>query len=371
MGTTYFQIYKKNAKLVLCDMISSNQKINKYVRAISKSSLTIYDPIEIGDSELWIPSDQLENILNASLVGVSLSGLPLRTRSKVVKQKVCLSLGYPIPESFQKTQPRFTGQCFDTYIQKSNNLQVWNEELSPSRRYVIIKVSDDDIIEIVRVVNGDTLAVLDTTGTLTQKYQARLSIGENVSELISLEDTDRIKDIVSVKTNLSDPTDYPNASALLPVEIIYNKLKTLIGKSFPNLGFDQERNRGGLLHKMVCEALGYKTYKDNGQFPDIPNQLLEVKLQTSQTIDLGLVTPDSKDALDTPKINNKQIRHCDVRYAIFYAIINDDQIKITNLFISTGKDFFSRFPRFEGKILNKKLQIPLPMSFFNYKPKAK
>ena len=345
--------------------------VDKYIQSIKASGLTIYDPIEIGDPTLWIPSEDLEIILNVGLKNLSLAGLPLRTRSKVIKKSVCTALGYPIPNSFKKTQPRFPGQCFDTYVQKSNNLQVWNEELTPTRRYVLIKVDEKDRVEIVRVVTGDTLAILDTTGTLTQKYQARLTVGREKTELISSEDTDRVQSILAKSTaKLNDPTDYATSENLIPIGVIYAKLQTLIGKSFADSGFDQERNRGGLLHQMVCLALGYKVYKDNGQFPDIPNQLLEVKLQTSPTIDLGLVTPDSKDALDTPKIDGKQIRHCDVRYAIFYADLKNGKITLTNLFLSTGKDFFGRFPRFEGKVLNKKLQIPLPKNFFNYKPKA-
>ena len=344
--------------------------VSRYTQSLKASGLTIYDPIEIGDPTLWIPSDILSVILNKALKGVSLAGLPLRTRSKVVKEKICSALGYPIPSTFKKTQPRFLGQCFDTYIQKSNNLQVWNEELSSTRRYVVIKVTENDIIEAVRVVNGDTLAILDTTGTLTQKYQARLTVGKEVSELISKADTDRINGLLSGVNKLTDPTDFPTAVSLLPIGIIYKKLQSLIGKSFPDAGSDQERNRGGLLHKMICQSLGYKAQKDNGQFPDIPNQLLEVKLQTSPTIDLGLVTPDSKEILDMPKIDGRQIRHCDVRYAIFSAVIQDGKVTLTNFFLATGSDFFSRFPRFEGKVLNKKLQIPLPKDFFNYKPKA-
>lgn len=342
----------------------------KYIQAITKSGLSIYDIIETGDTDLWIPSQVLEDILDESLKGVSLEGLPLRTRSKVVKEKVCAALGYPVPQTFKKTQPRFPGQCFDTYIQKSNNLQVWNEELSPVRRYVIIKVTENDMIEAVRVVNGDTLAILDTTGTLTQKYQARLTVGKEVAELISKADTDRINGLLSKVNKLTDPTNFPTAVSLLPIEIIYKRLQPLIGKSFPDAGSDQERNRGGLLHKLICQVLGYKEHRDNGQFPDIPNQLLEVKLQTSPTIDLGLVTPDSKDVLDMPQINGKQVRHCDVRYAIFYANIQGREITLTNFFLVTGHDFFSRFPRFEGKVINKKLQIPLPRDFFDHKPKA-
>ena len=340
---------------------------NKYKTAILRSGLSIYDSVEVG-SKLWIPSLDLDRILNKGLKGESLAGLSPRTRSKVVKEKICGVLGYPVPKSFKKVQPRFSGQNFDTYVQKSNNLQIWNEELSPERRYVIIRVDEDDIISKVRVINGDQLAVLDTTGTLTQKYQARLNIKDHDVELISKNDTQLLKSIMTAsgsQPTLNNPVEYPTSDSLLPISIIFKELSKIIGYSFKDLGAIQDRNRGGAIHEYVCEALGYKLHKDNGQFPDVLNQLLEVKLQTSPTIDLGLVSPDSKALLDLPQIKKKQIRHCDVRYAIFGAKIIKDKVCITNLFLSTGEDFFKRFPRFEGNITNKKIQIPLPKNFFN------
>ena len=60
----------------------------RYVAAIRASGLTIYDAVEIG-SRLWIPSPELESILDAGLRGMDLDGLPLRTRSKRVKERVC------------------------------------------------------------------------------------------------------------------------------------------------------------------------------------------------------------------------------------------------------------------------------------------
>lgn len=342
--------------------------IQNYTEAIKASGLSIYDPIEIGDPKLWIPSYELEMILNESLKGLSLKGMPIRTRSKVVKEKICMGLGYPIPSSFKKTQPRFSGQCFDTYIQKSNNLQIWNEELSPVRRYVLVRVNAKDIIERVKVVDGATLALLDTTGTLTQKYQARLTVGAKNIELVSAKDTNVLRSIVSMfnfeKLMSGTPIDHAEERGLMPIEIIFEKLTSLIGTSFIDSGSNQERNRGGKLHQIISKALGYKTHRDNGRFPDIANQLLEIKLQMSPTIDLGLVSPDSTEALDIPKIQGKRIRHCDVRYAIFGANKSKNKITLTHLFLVTGKQFFSRFPKFGGKVLNKKLQIPLPADFF-------
>lgn len=338
-----------------------------YVEAIKSSGLSIYDPIEIGDPALWVPTPELEALLNAALQGVSLAGLPLRTRSKVVKELVCKALGYPSPSSFKKTQPRFPGQLFDTYIQKSNNLQVWNEELSPTRRYVIIRVSAEDKIIRVKVVTGDTLSLLDTTGTLTQKYQARLIAHDANAELITDKDTALLEPFVRDTVNLASgvsPVDHPADGELLSIRAIFDKLSTLVGSQFANAGHDQERNRGAALHRLVCKQLGYSDYRDDGRFPDIRHQLLEVKLQTSPTIDLGLVCPDSTEVLDTPQIQGFQLRHCDVRYALFYAVIDGDNVRLTHFFLTTGQGFFSRFPRFEGKVLNKKLQIPLPASFF-------
>ena len=78
-----------------------------YPQNIRESGLTIYDMINPSNTSLYIPIHILEDILSASLVGYSLAGLPLRTRSKCVKQEVCKALGYSIPNSFKKTQPKF------------------------------------------------------------------------------------------------------------------------------------------------------------------------------------------------------------------------------------------------------------------------
>lgn len=349
-------------------MATDGNDPERYVEAIRKSGLSIYDPIEIGDPELWIPTPKLEHLFNAGMTGVSLAGQPLRTRSKVVKEHVCRALGYPVPSSFKKTQPRFPGQFFDTYVQKSNNLQIWNEELALTRRYVIIRVDEGNVITRVKVVTGHALALLDTTGTLTRKYQARLIVGEAKMELIADEDTELLRPFVRGGVDLAavgSPLNDPRAAQLLPIREVFEQLRSLVGKAFPDTGYDQERGRGAVLHRLVCQHLGYADYQDDGQFPDIRHQLLEVKLQTSSTIDLGLVCPDSKEALDLSKIEDQQIRHCDVRYVLFYAVTDGQNVSLTHLFLATGEKFFTRFPQFRGKVLNRKLQIPLPVDFFD------
>ena len=137
-----------------------------------------------------------------------------------------------------------------------------------------------------------------------------------------------------------------------------------MGCKFKDPGIDQERNRGEGLHRLICEYLGYSRYEDKGQFPDIRHQLLEVKLQTSPTIDLGLVLPSSNESVDVQQLGNYHPKHCDTRYVIFYANTDGVFVTLTHLYVTTGADFFNRFRQFEGRVSNGKIQIPLPRSFF-------
>lgn len=337
-----------------------------YARNIQQAGLTIHDPIEIGDSALWIPAPDLERLLNRSLCGISLAGMPPRTRSKAAKEHVCRVLGYPVPASFPRKQPRFTGQRFDTYVQKANNLQVWNEALSPTRRYVLIRPSSEDLIVKVRVVTGDMLAALDRTGRLTQKYQARFVVGADTTELVVSKDTALLRPLTSLSAelHLASPVSQPTVGALLPIAELCSRLSELVGVTFDDTGFDQDRNRGARLHGLACRALGYASYQDDGRFPDVRQQLLEVKLQTARTIDLGLVMPSSTEPLDMAQIDHQQMRPCDVRYAVFHAHTNGALVTLTHVVVVTGEAFFDRFPQFQGKVLNQKLQIRLPRDFF-------
>lgn len=316
------------------------------IRAIRQSGLTIYDRLD-SRGDLYLTTEELQAMLNENLRGLNLN-YPLRTRSKVLKSRVCEVLGYPVPTSFKKSKPRFPGQDFDTYIQKANNLQIWNEEVSPTRRYALIRVDDKQVVTAVKVVSGEALALLDTTGTLTQKFQAKSAAPVVRSVLVSRQDTAPVEAAMA------------GGAKLLPVADLFKALSGFVGKSFHDPGVDQERNRGSLVHQMVCALFPANSYHDSGQFPDVPDQLLEVKLQTSPTIDLGLISPDSGEHLaDQPAYH-----HCDVRYAVFYGSIENGSVRIDHVVLTTGTDFFTFFRRFEGKVVNRKIQIPLPRGFF-------
>ncbi len=313
--------------------------------------LTIYDSLDDHPS-LFLSTNELQTTLRTKLAGLKLDQ-PIRTRSKVVKTAICQALGYPVPQSFLKSKPRFPGQNFDVYTQKSNNLQIWNEELSANRRYVLVRVNKDDIVTTVRVINGAQLAKLDTTGTLTQKYQASSIDKVDSSRLVSAVDTPELMlAIHEAKTEY-----YQN---LLPVDLLYVRLKPILGQLIDNPGADQDRNRGWELHRLVSKQLGLDKAVDDGQVPDVTDQLLELKLQTSPTVDLGLIPPG-----DTAPIDSfPGLRFADIRYAIFYGTKVGDKIRLDHLVVTTGDDFFCFFKQLKGNVVNKKNQIRLPKRFF-------
>ena len=156
-------------------------------------------------------------------------------------------------------------------------------------------------------------------------------------------------------------TRSPALPGFLPIHTVYQKLSLLVGRKLRDPGVDQERNRGWALHKAVCRQLGLGASADEGQFPDVLDQLLEIKLQTASTIDLGLVSPDSTE----PIADRPDVYHCDVRYAVFYGQIVGSAVRLDHLVLATGADFFGFFRRFGGKVTNSKLQIRLPADFFD------
>ena len=78
----------------------------KYPDNIKNSGMTIYDK-PLDDENTFIPSAELEDLLRQGLIGLSLDGLAIRSRSRYVKERICKILGYPVPHSFKRTQPRF------------------------------------------------------------------------------------------------------------------------------------------------------------------------------------------------------------------------------------------------------------------------
>jgi hypothetical protein len=332
--------------------------------AITGRGFDIYEPLNAHPDVVYSRAE-LQALLSHELVGQILAG-PIRTRSKLAKGAVCSALGYPVPETFRRVKPRFPGQDIDVYVQHHDNLQVWNEELSPTRRYVVIRVDQVGRVIAVRVVEGAELAAFDRTGTLTSKYQARRREGTGESKLVSPTDTAEfiaelapLDEIDAAMLGELAPSSPPVRGRVLAIQSLYDRLLRLVGGEMEYL--TSERLRGEQLHRLACKLLGLGSYSDTGRFPDIVCQALEVKLQTSSTIDLGMVTPDSGGPAITL---SPRLRHSDSRYLVAYAVHDNTTLRITHIVVATGADFFKEFQRFGGLVQNRKLQLRLPTSFF-------
>jgi len=334
--------------------------------AIRASGRSIYDDLSDAPELIYDIAD-LEGRLDDILTG-EIWDYAIRTRSKVAKEAVAAALGYPVPRSFQKTQPRFPGQNLDISVQMADNLQIWNEDVDPGRRYALIRVTENGTVTRVRVVTGEVIALWDRTGTLTSKYQAKRIDPNQGSKLVSPRDTENFMRAFAPSTvpasvrAATSPTSRPVGGSVLAIRHAHDHLLALVGEEFVDPGVTQDRSRGVVVQQLACLALGLGEYGDVGQFPDILCQALEVKLQLSPTIDLGLVLPDSTAAAQEV---GPELRHADARYSVIYGSrVSDDRIRIDAVVTTTGQDFFTEFRRFEGNVQNKKLQIPLPRDLF-------
>lgn len=335
--------------------------------AIRDRRLDIYMNVEALESSLFYPDEELEVFLEFKLQGRELGG-PIRTRSKLAKQLVAEALGYRIPSSFKRTKPRFPGQDLDVHVQQDDNLQIWNQEIAPERRYVLIRPDASHIVRGVRVVRGQQVAVWDRTGTLTSKFQAKRRLGRSGTVLVSESDTGAFKRVFE-PTPLpggalwdSSSASSPTRGLILPITQVFERAVNLIGARLEATGPGQDRIRGELLQRHVSDELGIGEYANFGQWPDILQQVLEVKLQTSPTIDLGLILPTDTTLA---RALGRQLRHCDARYLVVYGqSLPSGEVELQSLVLSTGVDFFMEFVQFGGLVKNQKRQIRLPRDLF-------
>ena len=204
--------------------------------AIEHGRVDLYWPAATADTQFFYDPEGLEAILQDELIGrTDLADLPIRTRAKVAKSVVCEALGYQAPRSFPKMAggPRLPHPAIDVYAQQSSNMQIWNQEVDAERRYVILILSESQIVD-VKVIAGADLAQYDRTGKLTSKFQASRIDGSLGSALDSSTDTQ------AVDARL-DPGDY--AAAIAPIEQpvpggflavseVYRRLLPMVGETY-------------------------------------------------------------------------------------------------------------------------------------------
>ncbi|RKU34768.1 hypothetical protein C6496_19200 [Candidatus Poribacteria bacterium] len=327
-------------------------------------------------------------------------------KSQWIKLQIIELLGYQRPSGLRTKQatqykPKFIHQLLDIFVQSSRNLQVWNyvpyadttipgewnlENKSPYRykdcRYLLVFHNPQGAILKTTLVNGNILAEWDTTGTQTIKWQAsaRRSYRNEISSQIivspvetlhskirtymqqPLEEKSRF--IVQESQNLQSPLikQPPTPASFLTHNEIAQALRTLIGTRFVNLGPGQERSMGQTLEKEIIRALGYQSYQqtDTGDYPDLLHQLIEVKFQFRDTIDLGKHLPTDPVPVIAPW-NKWEISPQEIRYIV--ALMEQDEqgnFIVDSIVITSGEKFNEYFPISEGT--NSKIQIPIPSS---------
>lgn len=282
--------------------------------------------------------------------------------------------------------PKITREFIDTYIVTSGNsynLQVWNRV--PASNSLLIKYDSGESLKctdarFVFVRIDLTKSIIASIIILTPKYieqyfgnfgkptikhqllissKIRKSIFDRQDKVLSFPDSMKlsysiIHDYLPPSSNM---VDEPNLKELYSIALLKKMVADkLIGKK---LGAAATKNRGQALERMVLELLGY-TVKENellyGAFPDIRNQLLEVKVQDSLTVDLGKFSPEKEEFV----IEEKNITTFDIRYLI--ALTNPKTEIIEGIILTPGERLGDIFSYVSSE--SYKCQRTIPMSFF-------
>lgn len=291
-----------------------------------------------------------------------------------------------------KGVPRILSELIDTYVITSGdsyNLQVWNrnpngksplvrynsgEVITPQDiRFVMVKINvEKNVIDSILILTPDYIErKFGKFGKPTIKNQLLISNKErtvitgSTDKILFYPDTEKVGNITKEEDNLDGElsTNEPSSKTLLSLEVIKSQVADkLIGTS---LASSDTKTRGQLLERKVIELLGYKSEsKLVGGYPDVPNQLLEVKVQDTQTVDLGKFSPQFEEIVNT-KYN---LTTFDVRYLI--ALTNPSTNIIEGIVLSSGESLGAKFTYVSNT--SYKCQRSIPMSFFDmYKGQCK
>lgn len=289
---------------------------------------------------------------------------------------------YEIIPFKQKGVPAFLREYIDTYIVTTGNLynlQVWNRNpnsasvqvdlkngetlLANDVRFVLGKINADNCIESIIVMTPDYIERrFGKFGKPTVKQQLIISdkkrediirnggmviTDSNLAEELLVCDDGIIGDDVSIK-------DEPDR--VLPIETIDKRIRdTLVGEKL-DISLSTKQ-RGQQLERMVAYQLGYSGMhnKLEGGYPDIRNQMLEIKVQDSPTIDLGKYSPQFEEQI------NDNFTTRTIRYLI--ALTNAMDGTIDGLIMCPGEELGKNFTYVAEKSF--KCQRSIPMSFFD------
>ena len=278
--------------------------------------------------------------------------------------------------------PKLLPALIDTYLVTSGdnyNLQVWNRvpnSNSPliiyndgtvisasSFRFILCKVNTTNhTIESIHILTPQYIE--DTFGSFgkpTIKSQLLISqikrneiISSEYKTLIS-NDTSRVKKHSLNTYSVPKVPFNANPTKVFSLNLLCKIIaKQIIGMTLKGV---DTKNRGQYLERIVIQLLGYKLDERlAGGYPDIPNQLLEVKVQDTQTVDLGKYSPETKQDLQCEGFSTQ-----DVRYLI--ALTEPTTHKIVGIVLASGEELGNNFTYVSSK--SYKCQRSIPMSFFD------
>lgn len=347
----------------------------------------------------------LTNPAKLAKVLVSLVGEPFvltgktRTDGSNIRKRIASALEqHDLPELADKSEyeivppkgkgvPKITREFIDTYIVtsgKSYNLQVWNR--IPASNTLLVKYESGEslhcndvrfIFARIDVEKSVIASILVLTpeyieekfgkfGKPTIKHQllisskVRAAIYESENKILSFPDSKKLS--YHIKHDYTPPetgmVEEPDLKDLFSIALLKKRVaEQLIGK---RLHAAATKNRGQALERMTLELLGYK-FEENellyGGFPDIKNQLLEVKVQDSPTVDLGKFSPENEEMV----IEGRNLTTFDVRYLI--ALTNPKTEIIEGVILSPGEKLGEVFSYVSDK--SYKCQRSIPMAFFD------
>ena len=294
---------------------------------------------------------------------------------------------YEIVPPKKKGVPKVLRELIDSYTVTSGdsyNLQVWNR--IPNSRTVLINYDSGEILKcddvryifvkidshknIISSIVTLTAEYIETHfgkfGKPTIKYQllisnkARNQIYASESKILTFPDSNKLSYLIT--DTYIDPDDSmsnePSIQNLYSIKLLTERVaKRLIGIKLDN---SATKTRGQALERLTLDLLGYKMMNSEnlfGGFPDIPNQLLEVKVQDTQTVDLGRFTPEKEEIV----VTENNLTTFDVRYLI--ALTNPKTDVIEGIILAPGERLGEIFTYVSD--VNYKCQRSIPMSFFN------
>ena len=235
--------------------------------------------------------------------------------------------------------------------------------LASDVRFVLGKIDSENCIESIIIMTPDYIEErFGRFGKPTIKQQLIIS-NKKREEIIrdggmviadsSLpgELLDHSNDRVMTNTSIKDEPE-----KVLPIETIDKCITDKLKEERLDISLSTKQ-RGQQLERLVAYQLGYNNLKEGleGGYPDIRNQMLEVKVQDSPTIDLGRYSPQFEERI------NVNFTTRTIRYLI--ALTNALNGEVEGVVMCPGEELGKSFTYVAEKSF--KCQRSIPMSFFD------